>query len=145
MDKEKLSVADEELNEICKECNYKCNAKRFQQNFKNWTSGNNDIDKFIKDSQLSTHSWDDLLEALEWIPYDRFYDIKYIAEGEFGKVYRTNWIDGPIDEWDGENQNWKRDQNKSVTLESLNHSKNITLEFMNEVLLIYHLSRILKI
>ena len=24
-----------------------CNSKRFQQNFNNWTSGNNNIDKFI--------------------------------------------------------------------------------------------------
>ena len=125
--------------EICKECKIICYAIRFQQHLKNWTSGNNDIDKFIKDSQLSEHRWNYLSKALEWIPYDRFYDIKYIAEGEFGKVYRANWIDGPIDEWDGENQNWKRKyQDQFVALESLNHSKNITLEFMNEVLLIYY-------
>ena len=135
MDKEKLiasSVADEELNEICKECNYKCDANRFRQNFKNWTSGNSDIDKFIQDTQLLAHN--DLPKALEWIPYDRFYDIKYIAEGEFGKVYRANWIDGFIDEWDNKYQNWKRrSQNKYVALKSLNNSKNVTLEFMNEV------------
>src|ERR1051325_4849574 len=30
-----------------------CNAKRFQQNFKNWTSGNDDdVDKFIQKTQL---------------------------------------------------------------------------------------------
>ncbi|RGB36389.1 hypothetical protein C1646_758206 [Rhizophagus diaphanus] len=40
--------------------------------------GNNDIDKFIQDTQLSAHS--DVREALEWIPYDRFHDIKYIAK-----------------------------------------------------------------
>jgi hypothetical protein len=27
----------------------------FQRNFKNWTSGNNDIDKFIQSIQLLTH------------------------------------------------------------------------------------------
>ena len=37
--------------------------------------------------------------SLEWIPYDRFYDIKYIAKGEFGEVYRANWIDGYISYW----------------------------------------------
>jgi hypothetical protein len=126
------------LDDTCEKCNKKCNAIHFQRNFKNWTSGNNNIDKFIQDTQLSVHWWDGLKKTLEWIPCNRFYDIKYIAEGEFGKVYRANWIDGPIDEWEGKNQNWKRDQNKSVTLESLNHSKNITLEFMNEVLLIYN-------
>jgi hypothetical protein len=30
-----------------------CNSKRFQQNFGNWTSGNDDIDKFIQNTQLS--------------------------------------------------------------------------------------------
>ena len=51
---------------ICEECNqpntdYKwcnsCNAKRFQQNFQNWTSGNDDIDKFIQLTQLSATNW----------------------------------------------------------------------------------------
>ncbi|RIA87821.1 hypothetical protein C1645_827244 [Glomus cerebriforme] len=52
----------------CEECKdkdefYWCNtrhAKRFQQNFKNWSS------------------------VLEWIHYDRFYDIKCIAKSGFG-------------------------------------------------------------
>jgi hypothetical protein len=86
-------------------------------------------------SQLSAHG--NASKALEWIPYDRFYDIKYIAKGGFGKVYKANWIDGCISElysWNSENQNWKRkDQNKFVALKSLNDSKNVTLKFMNEV------------
>ena len=48
------------LSENCKECNYVCNAIHFQQNFKNWTSGNNDIDKFIQVTQLSAHSDNEL-------------------------------------------------------------------------------------
>jgi hypothetical protein len=104
----------------------------FKQKFIDWTSGNDDIDKFIQDSQLSAH--DDVKKALEWIPYDRFYDIKYIAKGGFGKVYSANWIDGYIDDWDGYNQKWKRnDQNMFVALKNLNNSKNITLQFLNEV------------
>src|SRR5437773_785147 len=71
---------------ICEECNqrntdYKwckaCNAKRFQQNFEKWTSGNVDIDKFIQHAQLSANYY---RRVLEWIPYDRFYDIEYIAK-----------------------------------------------------------------
>ena len=67
---------------ICEECNQEntepdwcrsCNAKRFRQNFKNWTSGNIDIDKFIQHTQLSATN---RYKVLEWIPYDRFYDIK---------------------------------------------------------------------
>ena len=122
-------------NEICEKCNDICDAKHFQRNFDNWTSGNNDIDKFIQDAQLSVHSSQfDLVKALEWIPYDRFRDIKYIAKGAFGKVYRTNWIDGCIDEWNNENKNWKRkDPNMFVILKSLNYLTNFTSEFINEV------------
>ena len=94
---------------ICEKCNNICNVKHFQLNFKNWTSGNNDIDKFIQDTQLSAHN--NALKALEWISYDRFYDIEYIAKGGFGKVYRANWIDGFIWNWDNKNQNWERHNN----------------------------------
>src|SRR5438034_7732522 len=121
------------LNDECKICNHTCSAIYFQQNFKNWTSGNNDIDKLIQDTQLSEHT-SYVKNALEWIPYDRFYNIEYIAKGGFGKVYKANWIDGFIDGWDNKNQNWKRDDsNKFVALKSLNNSKNVTSEFLNEV------------
>ena len=104
----------------------------FNKNLKKWSSGNVDIDKFIQDtqSQLSANKY----HLLEWIPYNRFYDIEYIAKGGFGKVYRANWIDGYIRKWDIKNQNWIRYYpNKFVALKSLNHSKNVTLEFLNEV------------
>ncbi|RHZ84540.1 hypothetical protein Glove_79g96 [Diversispora epigaea] len=35
-------------------------------------------------------------EVIEWIPYDRFKDIREIAKGEFRTIYKANWIDGPI-------------------------------------------------
>src|ERR1700729_4119445 len=107
-----------------------CNEKHFQQNFENWTSGNVDIDKFIQDIQLSANK----NKVLEWIPYDRFYDIEYIAKGGFGKIYKANWIDGYIFSWDNENKNWHRPfSNRFVALKSLKNSKNVTIEFINEV------------
>src|SRR5438046_128089 len=122
------------MSEICKKSNRVCIALHFQRNFEKWTSGNNDIDKFIQDTQLSAHNDDKVSKVLEWIPYGRFYDITYIAKGEFGKVCKANWIDGNISCWDSVNQNWERkDQNMFVILKSLNNSKKITLEFMNEV------------
>jgi hypothetical protein len=73
-------------------------------------------------------------KALEWIPYNRFSDIKYITGNKFVKICRANWIDGRISYWDNDNQNWERfNQNVAVTLKSLNNTKNITLEFTNEV------------
>jgi hypothetical protein len=118
----------------CKKCNYACNAIHFQQNFENWTSGNDDIDKFIQDTQLLAHgnNYDVFKKVLEWIPYDRFNKVKYIAEGGFGKVYRANWIDGYIVNW--KSDCWNRHiEEVPVALKSINNSKNITLDFMNEV------------
>jgi hypothetical protein len=125
---------------LCKKCNQEnteyiwckaCNAKHFQQDFKNWTSGNENIDKFIQDTQLLANNSE---KVLEWIPYDKFYSIEYIAKGGFGKVYRAKWIDGFITNWDNKKHNWKRIcQNKDVALKSLNNSKNVTMEFLKEV------------
>uniref|UniRef100_U9TFP1 Uncharacterized protein n=1 Tax=Rhizophagus irregularis (strain DAOM 181602 / DAOM 197198 / MUCL 43194) TaxID=747089 RepID=U9TFP1_RHIID len=121
------------LNNRCKKCNYTCNTIHFQQNFENWTSGNDYIDKFIQDTQLSVHisKYDVYKKALEWIPYDMFNNT---IKSRFGEIYRANWIDGCIYEWDDENQNWKRNSNNMIViLKILNDPKNITLEFMNEV------------
>ncbi|PKC67997.1 kinase-like protein, partial [Rhizophagus irregularis] len=124
------------LNDICEKCNYKCNSIYFQQKFIDWTSGNKDIDKFIQDTQLLAHKNGEISHALEWIPYSKFCNIEYIARGGFGKVYKANWIDGNISYWDNKNQFWKRyNENMYVALKSLNNSKKITLEFMNEMML----------
>jgi hypothetical protein len=110
-----------------------CNSRRLQQNFKNWTSGNSDVDKLIQESQLNAK---DFREKLEWIEYDRFENIEYITKGGFGKVYKAIWKDGYIIGWDYETNQWKRDKFGNpmfVALKSLNNSKDITLEFLNEV------------
>ncbi|GBB89844.1 hypothetical protein RclHR1_16680003 [Rhizophagus clarus] len=126
--------------ETCKECGkqmveidwcHDCNARHFQQNFNNWTSGNENIDKFIQNTQLSAF-WHNKL--LEWIPFDRFNDINYIDKGGFSNVYKAKWIDGRILNWNIENQNWNRyHQNEFVALKSLNNSENVTLEYINEI------------
>ncbi|GBC32593.2 kinase-like domain-containing protein [Rhizophagus irregularis DAOM 181602=DAOM 197198] len=130
-----ISHGKKVLCEECKQGNTEddwckaCNAKHFQQNFENWTSGNDDIDKFIQDTQLSANTHH---KVLEWIPYDRFYDIEYIAKGGFGRIYKAKWIDGYILNWDNTVQNWKRlEPNKFVALKSLDNSKN-TSEILNE-------------
>jgi hypothetical protein len=114
----------------CRKCNYTCCSIHFQHNFINWTSGNNDIDKFIQSTQLSAHN--DVKEVLEWIPYDRFYDIKYIAEGKFNKMYRANWIDGCIME-SGYQSNWDEDNQNCIVLIILNNPTSVTSKFINKV------------
>ncbi|RGB30367.1 kinase-like domain-containing protein [Rhizophagus diaphanus] len=121
------------LNEICEKCNIMCNAMHYHQNFKNWTSGNNDIDKYIQNTQLLAHVG--YKNSLEWIPYDRFYDFKHVAEDKFGKSYKANWTDGNIKYW--YSNNWIRENpNMLVFLKSLKNLKDITLE-LNEITVPY--------
>jgi hypothetical protein len=61
------------LNNKCSICNCICYAKHFQQNFENWTSGNDYIDMIIQNTQLSAHK--NTKKVLEWIPYDKFCNI----------------------------------------------------------------------
>jgi hypothetical protein len=125
---------------ICGECNepgtgerwcQPCNAKRFKDNFKNWTSGNKDIDDFIQQTQLDAVHY---LKYLEWIPFENFKDVTYITKGGFGKIYSAKWPEGFIDSWDIENQKWKRSNNSKFALKSLDNSSRIRTEFLNEVI-----------
>src|SRR5436305_2563754 len=83
---------------ICHDCNApnvglawcnKCDPGKFLKEGK--TSGNPEIDKLIHESQHETiHYYDNL----EWIPYDRFQDIKSIDEGGFANIFSATWLDG---------------------------------------------------
>src|SRR5438128_1039131 len=100
----KLNVSDRDSNPVItihKSCSY-CN-KPFTEKLwckecdprhmiEGWSSGNPDIDKFIKDTIYDAKQ--DYSRFLEWVPFDRFEDIKQIGEGGFAKVYSATWIDG---------------------------------------------------
>jgi len=126
---------------ICGECNepgtgwkwcQPCNAKRFKNNFKNWTSGNKDIDEFIQQAQLNAVHY---YKYLEWIPFEKFQNITYITKGGFGKIYSAEWPEGYIGYWDIENQKWYRHTYyKRFALKSLDNSSDISSDFFNEVI-----------
>ena len=128
-----------EVYGICGECNQPgtgskwcqpCNAKRFKENFKNWSSGNKDIDELIQHSQLNaTYRFN----CLEWIPYEKFQDITYIAKGGFGKIYSAECPEGNVGHWNIKNQKWERFSYK-VALKSLDNSSDISTDFLNEVI-----------
>jgi hypothetical protein len=108
-----------------------CNGKRFQQNFQNWTSGNHDIDELIQRTQLKA-KW--YKGVIEWIEYDRFENIEYLAKGGFGITYKATWKDGYIYRWYSENNQWHRfNKGGNVALKCLHNSQNITVEFLREV------------
>jgi hypothetical protein len=106
-----------------------CNSKRFQRDFDRWTSGNKDIDKLIQDNQITTSS----RYVLEWISYDRFTDINFIAKGGFAKVYSAIWESGGIEKWDQRSNNWKRSEPLKVALKILDNSKDLSEDFLSEV------------
>uniref|UniRef100_U9TVW4 Protein kinase domain-containing protein n=2 Tax=Rhizophagus irregularis TaxID=588596 RepID=U9TVW4_RHIID len=156
-------IFDQEFG-LCTECNQpntfedwckECYSKKFQQNFNNWTSGNMHIDKFIQEAQLNARN---VYESLEWIPYNRLKNIVFLAQGGFSKIYKAIWLDGLIDKWDYEKQEWEREfedlneqdyedainpkiknplkndeiHGQYVVLKSLNDSSKIDEDFLNE-------------
>src|ERR1051325_161830 len=110
-----------ENNKLCPDCNQSntyvynynfeigwcqnCNSKRLEQDFNKWTSGNELIDSFIQDAQLNARK---IEEFIEWIPYNHFRNIQFLAQGGFSTVYKVIWLDGAITGWDREKQKWDR-------------------------------------
>src|SRR5919205_290402 len=119
--------------DLCPECNKrytgygwcnKCDAGKFLKEGK--TSGNPEIDNLIYELQLKTKHYD---EVLEWIPYDRFQDIKPIGEGGFANIFSATWLDGipePLE------RHKKRTDPVTVALKKLKNSDNMEA-FINEV------------
>ena len=142
-------IPNEELRErykkhgLCEECSQlntgyvwcqSCNSKHFQQDFNKWTSGNKEIDKFIQKFQLNATCYE---EILEWIPYEKFSDIEYLAKGGFGTVHKAKWIDGYIWNWDINQTKWYRSNSADIALKCLNDSQNLTTDFLQEVCSLY--------
>ena len=93
-------------------------------------SGNKIIDDFIRYTQTNLEKKNG---KMEFVPYEQFKNVEFIAEGGFSKIYKATWIDGPITHgWN--NKNPVRDPNKIVVLKKLNNSKNITTKELNEVI-----------
>ncbi|GBC06978.1 hypothetical protein RclHR1_07180003 [Rhizophagus clarus] len=101
------------------------------------SSGSKVIDDFIRYTQRNYIRGEG---RMEFVPYDRFKNIEFIAEGGFSKIYKAIWVDGPITNWHGiERNTYKivRSLNYTVVLKKLKNSKNVTSKERNE-LKIFH-------
>ncbi|POG76774.1 kinase-like domain-containing protein, partial [Rhizophagus irregularis DAOM 181602=DAOM 197198] len=102
-----------------------------------WTSGNSDIDKFIKDTMCKPKNWSRKYSYLflEWVPFDRFTDIKEIGEGGFAKVYSATWIDGKLEYYENDDGSWGkvRPNPIKIALKRLNGSQNMSNKYLNEL------------
>src|SRR2546423_14943227 len=118
----------------CKECVPSCIIE-------GWTSGNSEIDHFIKDTIYNAKQhYDRHIDKycplfLEWVSFDRFEDIKQIGEGGFAKVYSAKWNDGRSIYTKQDNGSWEKSKPKpiNVALKRLNGSQNMSAEYLNEV------------
>ena len=134
---------EENLDDIkCPECGGKiycgyckpCNSAHFRDNFAHWTSGDSNIDKLIKNSQLNAIFQSELIE---WIDYSNLENVEFVAHGGFGSVYKAIWKDGPIVgfevPWNIKKSEWKRESNKEVAIKKFHNVINVSSEFLNEV------------
>src|ERR1044072_7828269 len=106
----------------CKECVPSCIIK---EKIEGWTSGNSEIDNFIKDTIYNAKIYKSLPLFLEWVPFDRFEDIKQIGEGGFAKVYSAKWIDGRAKYTRQGDDSWEKLEPEpiNVALKGLNGSQ----------------------
>ncbi|POG57699.1 hypothetical protein GLOIN_2v1849122 [Rhizophagus irregularis DAOM 181602=DAOM 197198] len=136
-DEEKI-VYNEGTKRICKNCNQKCLATTYcelcvrnylKAKFSNWTSGNDMINNLIQECQMKT-----LAPHLipEWIPYNNFKNIKYLAKGGFSEIYTGNWINGHFIEWDSKEQQLKRYGEQIVVLKKLENVENASQNWFEE-------------
>ena len=113
----------DESHQICQTC-YK--AKTIYK-----PSGNKVIDDFIKYTLINDNKF---AGKMEFVPYERFKNVEFIAEGGFSKIYKATWIDGPIKCWNNKKQIYIRSKSRTeVVLKKLNNSKEITSKELNEV------------
>ncbi|RHZ82734.1 hypothetical protein Glove_104g14 [Diversispora epigaea] len=77
-----------------------CEAYLFESNFNTWTSGNQELDKLIRQTQLESTSSDDFLK---FIPFNQFTQLKEIGRGGFSTVFSARWqvnrLNGTLAQW----------------------------------------------
>ncbi|GBB87618.1 hypothetical protein RclHR1_01410001 [Rhizophagus clarus] len=138
-------------NKNCSYCNEiltkkSCNVCDPFGMIEGWTSGNLDIDKFIKDTiyDVRNSTQNRVYEFLEWVASDRFKDIKEIGKGGFSKVYSATWIDGKSEYYKNDG-NYKKEKSKpmmKVALKSLNGSQYMSNEYLNELKIHWNITKI---
>lgn len=90
-----------------------CNTKKLMENFEKWTSGNDDLDKFIRETQRNAST---PYDYMRWIPFENFSDLNFVAKGGFGSVFSAQ----------------SSDLGK-VALKFLDNSENLAKDFLNEL------------
>jgi hypothetical protein len=105
-------------------------SRYLNNNLKYWTSGNKRINTFIQEKQLKIKDHNEVV--FEWIPYNRFNEIKETGRNDLITVYSAIWKDGPL-YYGYYSKEYTRDLNKEVALKCLHNSTNPIEFVINEV------------
>lgn len=110
-----------------------CIRKYLENDFENWTSGNDKIDILIRECQRKSVSPQNVVE---WINYDQFENVQHLAEGGWSSVYTALWKGGHYHKWNSENQTLERFGRHKVVLKTLFGSNCDSVKWFQEVSLI---------
>ncbi|CAJ0833246.1 3020_t:CDS:2 [Entrophospora sp. SA101] len=110
---------------FCINCQHHYHIKRFDI----WTSGDLEIDKLIRYTQVNSTYHD----FWEWIDWDDIDLVEYHGRGFFGEIYSALWISGPLTMWDRELECYNRNGPIKVALKRIENSKKLSQEFINKL------------
>ncbi|CAG8756168.1 3374_t:CDS:2, partial [Funneliformis caledonium] len=108
-----------------------CEINAFKANFKYWTSGNLEIDNFIRHTQLNASGSVDYLEYLDFEQFDLVENTN--KRGAFSEIYSAIWLEGPRCIWDEGSEQWTRSGPIKIALKRLNNSQNMCKEYLNQL------------
>ena len=97
--REEYFIIDELNNELFK-INIRLNKEMLcegckEKEIENLTDkyGNEEIARFLYKCKLNAANYND--RYIQWIPFDEFKNIEYLAKGGFGEVHKATWINSP--------------------------------------------------
>ena len=93
-------------------------------------SGNEIIDNFIKEKQQRAEFPS---EFFEWIPYNKFKNIKQVRKEGFSEIYTAIWTDGYLEIYNEETHEIRKHGESEVALKCLDDYKNLNDDFLREV------------
>lgn len=150
------SPEDLKLPQTCFQCKRKytgprwclsCEAHLFEANFNTWTSGNQELDNFIRKTQLESTTSDDFLK---FIPFNQFTQLKEIGRGGFSTVYSARW---QVNRLNGTLSHWVANMEQQIILDYVK-SQNVLFnesnwnavvnEFMKRMKIIFESRKMLK-
>jgi hypothetical protein len=108
-----------------------CIKAEYNKEYKNWKCGNENIEKLVKYVRPSLVN---TILFLEWIPYEKLTDIKYLNEGGYGTISLATWVDGYVVRWNHKKKKWHRKGKMKVVLKTMKRSNKIRDDFLVEVL-----------